>query len=537
VYAKARLPRSLAPYVAGAALLAIMLLLSPQFGYTWDERFQQAYGEEIWLYLHGGLPVSTFESASGMQYLYSGLVEVVAVAAQRLSGADTYMVRHAVDAVFGWLGIIWCGLLAARLAGRRAGWLAAGLLTLSPRYFGDAMNNSKDVPFAAFTLIALYYILTISDRPPFLSWRHAAKLAAAIALAINVRPIGVVMIPFAAAVFALFAARALLVADPSKPRREVIGAALGGAARLLAAALAAIPAGTLFWPWAQVRPLTRPIEAFLALTGGADWTSGYAVLYTGQDLTAGALPWHYLPVWLAISTPPVILAGLALVPLLCRAAHRLRVAALAIFAFAPIAAAVIRRPAMYDGMRQMLFLVPPLVVLSAAAWIAAIDFTRGRVRAAVIALLAIGAIEPLIFQLRNHPNQIVYFTPLIGGPRAAFGRFEMDYWANSMLQAVQWSRDLAEQSGMPIVVSGNPWEAVFADAARYHQLAFARRESLDYHVDIRVLRGPSASVRYFAGRPDLLHTVTAADGTPLTVVLQGPAYAELQRQIERRAAH
>jgi hypothetical protein len=108
----------------------------------------------------------------------------------------------------------------------------------------------------------------------------------------------------------------------------------------------------------------------------------------------------------------------------------------------------------------------------------------------------------------------------------------MDYWANSMLQAVEWSRGLAEQTGMPIVISGNPWEAVFADAARYHEVAFAPRDSLDYHVDIRVLRGPSASVRYFAERPDVLYAVTTADGTPLTVVIPGPAYPQLQAQLE-----
>src|SRR4051794_33934150 len=99
---------SLAPYAAAAALLAIMLLLSRQFGYTWDERFQQAYGEEIWRYLRREVPASAFETTVGMQYLYSGLAEVAAVAAQRLTGADTYMVRHFVDALFGWLGIVWC---------------------------------------------------------------------------------------------------------------------------------------------------------------------------------------------------------------------------------------------------------------------------------------------------------------------------------------------------------------------------------------------------------------------------------------------
>jgi 4-amino-4-deoxy-L-arabinose transferase-like glycosyltransferase len=404
----ARRLRWLAPYAAGSALLAIMLLLSPQFGYTWDERVQQWYGEQIWGYLHGDVPAAAFETALSIQdvniqFLYSGLVEVIAVSVQHLLGIDTYVARHAVDALLGWLGIVWCGRLAARLFGPRAGWLAAALLVLSPRYFGDAMNNSKDVPFAAFTVIALYYILSFSDRPPFLTWKQAAKLAAAIALAINVRPIGLILIPFSVAVLAGFALRALLTAGAPRPWRG----AIVGSSRLLAAALVALPLGTLFWPWAQVHPFTRPIEAFLALSGGADWTAGYPVLYAGEDISAGTLPWHYLPVWLAISTPPVILAGLAAVPLLFRRPGSRRVALgwLGVFAFAPFAAAVIRRPNMYDGMRQFLFLIPPLFVLSACAWIAVVDRTRGRVRIAAMALLAAGLAEPLLFQIRNHPNQ------------------------------------------------------------------------------------------------------------------------------------
>jgi hypothetical protein len=543
---------SWAPYAAGAALLAVMLLLSPQFGYTWDERVQQWYGEQIWGYLNGTVPASLFETSLGIQdvniqFLYSGLVEVTAVAVQRLSNLDTYVARHAVDAVFGWLGIVWCGMLAARLCGRRAGWLAAVLLVLSPRYLGDAMNNSKDVPFATFMLIALYYLLTVSRTPPFLTWGHAVKLAVAIALAISVRPIGLLLVVYAGGLLVVLTGSAWWRGQSTEPRggspelspRRRPGlwpAVLGGGARLLAAAVVAIPLGTLFWPWGQVSPFVRPVEAFLALSGGLRTTSGYPVLYGGQDISAGTLPWHYLPVWLAISTPPVVLTGLLFLPLLWRRAGGSRPALIGLgtFVLAPIAAAVIRRPNMYDGMRQLLFLFPPLVVLSAGAWLAAVEMARGGTRTAAVAVLVVGLIEPLLFQVRNHPNQIVYFSPLIGGPRAAFGQFDMDYWGNSMLQAVQWSRTLAEQSGMPIVVSGNPWEAVFADSSRYRQLAFARRESNEYHLDIRLLRGPSASVKYFAERPDVVHIVRAADGTPLTVVIQGPAYAQLQRQIELR---
>ena len=57
--------------------------------------------------------------------------------------------------VFGWLGIVACYLLAARLGGPSAGLLAVVLLAVTPRYWGDAMNNPKDLPFATCATAAL----------------------------------------------------------------------------------------------------------------------------------------------------------------------------------------------------------------------------------------------------------------------------------------------------------------------------------------------------------------------------------------------
>lgn len=522
--------RRFAAPAAALALLALMIAASPDFGFTWDERFQQRYGEQIWDYYHGRVPRSDFDTDFGNEYLYGGLVELLCVVAQQVVRADAYLVRHAVISIFGWIGIVFSGLLAARLFGARAGWLAAILLALSPRYFGDSMNNPKDLPFAALAMVALYYTLTISPRPPHLTWRHAAKLAAAIALAINIRPLGLMLLGFAALVIGTLAvAAALRTSD--RLRWRGLGAV---AVRLAVVGLVAIPAGTLAWPWAQGSPFARPIEGFLIATG-LHWASDFHVLYAGQDLGAGGLPWHYVPTWLAISLPPVILVGLALsVAFFRRVAAQPALTALAAFALTPIAVAILRHATIYDGIRHLEFIVPPLVVLSAGGWNAALETGgNGRARAAVVVALLVGMAEPLAFQIRNHPNQIVYFSPVMGGPRAAFARFDMDYWGNCVLQAVEWSARVAEHSQMPAVVSGNPPQAIEADAARYRSLAFAHRESKDYHLDIRLLRGPRDSVREFASRGDVLYTVTTADGAPLCVVLPGPAYPQLKERLDK----
>ena len=521
-----------AAVTAALVLLVFMMSISRDFGFTWDERFQQKYGEEIWDYLQGRLSRSTFDTDLGNQYLYGGLVELASVTAQHVVQyvvhADTYVVRHVVTSVFSWLGIVFSGLLAGHLFGRRAGWLAALLLTLSPRFFGDAMNNPKDAPFAAFAMATLYYALTIDWRPPYVSWRHLAKLTLVIALAINIRPLGLILLAYAGGIIMLMAGWSVIGSSAAGRWRTLV-ATIGKVALM---AGVAIPAGTLVWPWAQASPYLRPIQGFL-ITSRLDWARGFDVLYAGQDMGAGDLPWSYVPMWLFMSLPPVVLAGLLLSGLIWRRGARQAAAwtSLAAFVLTPVVAAVVRNATIYDGIRHLAFIVPPLTVIAAAGWSALLDRRSPRVRIAAVVLLGAGLLEPLVFQLRNHPNQIVYFSPLAGGPRAAFARYDLDYWGNSVLQAVEWAARRAEQSGFPIVVSGNPVQAVDADAARFHSLRAVPRASRDYHFDIRLMRGPSRSLIEFAGRPDILYSVRTADGTPICVVIPGPAYLSISDRL------
>jgi hypothetical protein len=517
------------PHAAALALLALMVTLSTDFGYTWDERFQQAYGERIWEYLNGRLPRTAFDTDFGNEYLYGGVVEALCVAAQRLTGADTYLVRHVVTSIFGWLGIVFSGLLAGRLWGARAGWLAAGLLALAPRYFGDSMNNPKDIPFAALTMAVLYFTLTISASPPHVSWARVAQLIVTIAVAINIRPLGLALLGYSVGVILAVAAAGFIWRRPSGQPRDLLATGF----RVLLVIAVAIPAGTLLWPWAQAAPFTRPIQAFL-ISSNARWAAGFPVLYGGRDLLANTLPWHYVPVWLSISLPPVILSGLVIGLILCRRLpSRPATIGLAVFAAVPAVAAIVRHATIYDGIRHLEFIVPPLVVLSAAGWIAALG-ASSHVRTGAIIALVLGTLEPLAFHVRNHPNQNVYFSPIIGGPSGAFGRFETDYWGNCMLQAVEWSADLASEVRMPLVVwSANLWEAVDADTPRFKSLIAAGRRSVDHHVDIRLLRGPRESVIQTASRPDVLYTVATADGAALCVVLPGPRYADVKERLDK----
>ena len=180
-------------------LLPLMLVLSRDFGFTWDEKTHQLYGERVWRFLIEGRDDDWFRPGENLFiYLHGGLFDTICVALQRVLPAEGWMTRHYVNAAFGWLGILYLGRLGRLLAGPGTGLLAMVLLTLSPRYFADAMNNPKDLPLAALLTVALYYLMRLSPGYPYLGWRLAVPLALSIGLGVNVRAGALVFLAYLA---------------------------------------------------------------------------------------------------------------------------------------------------------------------------------------------------------------------------------------------------------------------------------------------------------------------------------------------------
>ena len=508
-------------------LLPLMLVLSRDFGVTWDEKTHQLYGERVFRFLAEGLDDDWFHPGDIFIYLHGGFFDTVCVAVEKLFKGDVFVTRHCVNAVFGWLGVFYIGRLGRLLAGPGTGLLAMVLLALSPRYFGDSMNNPKDLPLAALLTAALYYLMRLEPRYPYLRFRVAVPLVLSIALAVNVRAGALVFLPYLALALA-----ALTLASRGFAVRQLAGTL----SRWAAVAVAVLLLGTTFWPWAQVHPLTRPFSGMRRLSQ-FEWR--FPVLFAGRDVPAGDLPWDYIPRWLLIATPPVVLVGavLSLALLLRRRAAESaegagggdawRPFALWFAALFPPAYVALSGATIYDGIRHLTFAYPPLVVLAAWGWQSLLAAAPVRLRVASAAALALGLAEPALFQLRNHPNQSIYFNALAGGPRAAFGRYELDYWGNSVLQAVEWVEAAARASGTHLVVSGRPHHVVRDDVRRFSTIEFIAEQDGDSHLDVLLLRGPRQDVLDLAKRTDILHAVTTADGTPLAIVVPGARYGEV----------
>lgn len=505
--------------VLALLLLPIMIAASFDFGVTWDEGSRHDYGRRVLDFLRGVRPRGDFRETGG--HLYPGLFDTLCAALEPWVPVNRWVLRHAITAVFGWVGIVYCGRLAGRLFGSWAGVLALVLLALSPRYFGHSMNNPKDLPFAALSVVALYYISTISLRWPFISLSTGTKIAVSLGLALGVRVGGLLYLGY----FGLLIG-GLVIAERITNWRQLANTA----GRVLAITVVVLLLGTVFWPWAGGAPLTRP---FLALLGVSTFPWEAYILYAGSEHLSTQLPWHYAPWWFLITAPPVVIAGAACsLVFVADRADLLRKGVLWAIALFPILAAVVRGSTLYDGVRHLLFVYPVFVVLAAAGW-AGVHSRAGTLlqRRLVMTGLAIGITGALVVMIRFHPNQVTYFNALVGGPKGAFKQYDVDYWGNCMLQAVKWGAERARSSGVTVTIAGHPNHLVEQNAERYPEVIYVHDDLQMHQLNVTLARGPKHHLRQLAALP-ALHQVTTPDGALLCIVTAGPALGEFGRTAE-----
>jgi hypothetical protein len=483
-----------------ALLLPLMLLASQDFGATWDEPQQRGKGLRLLAYLTGESPVLV-EPIDGA-HLYGAPLDLVSAVIERTLPADPYIIRHALIAGTGWLGLVLCGLLADRLFGPLHGLFALLLLAACPWYIGHAMNNPKDLPFSAVATGLLLALTRVRQAPPYVSWRLAVVLALVIGASLNVRPGGLLFIGYLGVVVLV---RVLTTGPVSWPVLAQVGL------RVAAVAVGAISIGWVAWPWAYTHPLAAPFRT-LAELGHFGW--GGQVLFAGESYSGTKLPGGYVLQWFWMVLPPVVLVGLVLSLLQLRDRRRVpQTLALWSAVLFPIVYVVGSRATLYDGVRHLLFVLPPIAILAASGWIAAYEASPRRGRRIVVALLLLGALEPLVFQWRNHPNQTAYIQPLAGGPSAAYARYDLDYWGNCILQTLDRVNSMTP--GEQVRVTGWPMIVLQADITRFPRLTLTDPNDRAAAYFVRLARGDRTELLRLASATRQTVRVTTADGALL----------------------
>ena len=391
-------------------------------------------------------------------YRYYGVAfEMPLLLAERALGLQdsryVHLTRHLLSHLFFTAGGFACGMLAYRMLGSRWAALFSMLMfLLHPRLYAHSFFNSKDIPFAAMLIIALYLTHRAFRRDTISAF---LLCGVGVGLAINLRPFGLTLLPM------ILAMRGLDMWQAGRGEHKRILASAG----VFAAAVLAIT--YIIHPHYWENPL-RFVELARVM---AQHPTVVENLFMGEVHMSDAAQWNYVPAWFAITAPPVALAlgalGCAAVcwqgvsrPLAALRDREMRFRIMLLGCFAlPVVVVVVLQSNIYNDWRQMYFLWAPFCLLAAVGLRAlasggAGEWARmgvaarlpgwvrgGGIRQALAyGVAGVGLITTLTAMAALHPHQHLYFNALVDAktPGALAKRYDMDYWQLAQRQSLEY---------------------------------------------------------------------------------------------------
>ncbi|MGV3585505.1 MAG: ArnT family glycosyltransferase [Adhaeribacter sp.] len=440
------LTNKLVPFLFFSLLLVAGLELYPDYGISFDEFFELQTGLVSLKYLvelftpqlltqyewlKNVPPLETYVDADHAVTVLLPFAILKAILGIH-TWQETFLLRHLLTFLIFYAGVFFFYLLAQERFNKNVALLGCLMLVLSPRIFAEAFYNSKDIPFLSFMIMGAYTLIRFMKAPAF---KTAFFHAFACALAIDTRIMGIIL-PFITGVLVLVA----IIRYKSSLRAYVLY--FGVYLLLLAPIMVAL------WPYLWEDPIDRFILVFRNMQRFR-WHE--TVFYMGHSVPATKLPWHYIPVWLIITTPLVysILFFIGLGFILRRFFSSAIVTTQSVFQydlacflllFLPIAAVIFLNSVVYDGWRHLYFIYFAFLLISLVGlenlWklTAKLTLYQQYGRIFLIMLVSISLIHSLWFMVRNHPHQNVYFSFLKGN--TVEQNFERDYWGLSYRQGL-----------------------------------------------------------------------------------------------------
>ena len=427
------------------ALLAIAAIVAlatfRDYGLGWDDYTHAEYGDLLLSLYASGLADRRALSWVNL-YEYGGGFDLAAALLAKFLPFSVFETRRLAGAIVGLIGLLIVWRLGRRVGGPLAGFIALALLATCPLFVGHAFINAKDAPFAVAMALMLLALARAFKGYPRPGAATVTLVGLGAGLAIGTRILGGF-----GALYALAALALIVTIEARRDGLRVAGAACGRfVLRLLPGLVLGYAVMALVWPWSVAEPLNpfRALQYFSRF-----FEEPWDELFGGALIKVTEMPRSYLPTLLALKLPELFVAlaagGVAgaLVGA-CRGSNTPnRRAVLLLIAFAaalPVVLAVAMRPAMYNGVRHFLFIVPPLAVAGglAGAWLFEALRRRGHLAAmTAAAVFVIGIALPVVDMVRRHPYEYTSFNRLAGGVAGARDRYMLDYWGLSLKQASQ----------------------------------------------------------------------------------------------------
>ena len=490
----------------------------PDYGMSWDEFFRWKGGAQKLLYYKVLLSGGDAQAVLPPKDLYPGLFDLSLAAANEVLPFGRLALGHGFSLMFGLLSVVGGWSIGRLLGGRRLAFWCALFLFMTPRFYGHMFFNPKDIPFAAGMTWSLYFLLRWGRWLPRPRMGASLALGAVVGLTLALRIGGMVFFGYVAGYAGFILLRELIVARRiTRQWLQHVGCV---AAHSLLVVVVAYVVLIPWWPAIHSNPLTKPFES-LGAVSQYPWAG--SVLFQGDFIWASDLPWFYSVTWLGITLPDFLLVILAVGLVLMIARFRRSLAeafspsgfpwlVVATTVCFPFLFVIVRDSVLYDGLRHLLFTLPPLACLGAFAWTKLLDFLgekqphwRPIAGAGLAVLMAI----QLVVVYRLHPYEYTFFNQLSGGVSSKADRYETEYWGTSLREASLWLADYAPNGSYTVATGAPPLMTAMFLPERFKLVRY--RDNPDFFIGVTRLHYD----RRMDGRT--LHVVQRM-GLPMAVI-------------------
>jgi len=458
-------------------LIAVSLVAGFTFhdyGLGWDDYTHAEYADLL-LRMYGSGFQDTAALSFANLYMYGGGFDMAAALVHKIIPLELFETRRLLGAVVGIIGLATTWRLGRRVGGPLAGLAALLLLALCPTFYGHMFMNPKDAPFAVAMVILMLGLVRLAEEYPYPSPRTVLIVGLGAGLSIGSRILGGL-----ALLYALIGFLPILIEETrSHGGREAARRFARMCYGLLPGLIVGYLVMGLIWPWSIIEP-GHPFQA--ATYFSQFFEKPWKEMFDGALVSVPDMPWSYLPTLFALQLPEILLvltvaAVVATFVALPRddvpARRKTILLMLTLAALLPIAIAIVKRPALYNGIRHFIFVIPPMTVLAGTAFAWGMNWLKENHRAwqaAALAVFLFGLLLPLGEMIRLHPYQYTHFNHIAGTVRGADYRYMLDYWGLALKQASDSLREeLEERHESP--PHGRKWKVAVCGPQRPAQVA------------------------------------------------------------------
>jgi hypothetical protein len=460
----------------------ISLCILKDFGLSWDEEYQwKGNGEIVYNYIFNG---ETEALLQGNEKYHGPAFELILVFIQKaLNLTDTrevYLMRHFLTFFTFFISVIFFYYLCKRCFNNwKLALTGCIFLVLSPRIFADAFYNSKDIVLLSFFIMGMLTLLKFQEAQ---TYKNALLHALVCALAIDTRILGIILPLTSLTFIGIDWLNGVITKKESGIRYGSI----------LVFIIFLIGLTILFWPVLWEGPIFH-FKAAMVEMSNYHWE--HEVLYRGELITAPDLPWHYLPVWICISTPVPYLcffgAGIFFLvkqlvrqPVYFFTDQKEQLLMLICF-FLPLVAIIVLKSVVYDAWRHVFFIYPAFILIA----LSGLRFLRSTLFKNSAWLLSIIIASVIVFNFLMmmclHPYENVYFNILAGKDMQEVKKnFELDYYGLSSKQALEYilKNDPSPKIRFNAIMTPQLLNMQLLPIDQRNRIQFADLENADYFI-------------------------------------------------------